>query len=91
MNLQTKFVSLFLIVLFSTCSLALAQSVPQLVRKVLAATVSLEVRDENGATLGHGSGFFVRQNLIATNFHVIDGAAQGSARLVNKKTSYPLD
>ena len=30
-------------------------------------------------------------NLIATNFHVIDGAVKGIARLVNKGTAYPLE
>ena len=68
-----------------------AQSVPQLAKKALAATVSLEVRDGNGVTLGRGSGFFVRRNLIATNFHVIDGAALISAKLVNTKTSYFIE
>ena len=54
-----------------------AQTVPQIAEKALAATVSLEMRDRNGAVLSRGSGFFVRSNLIATNYHVIEG---GSAR-----------
>ena len=38
--------------------------------------------------LGRGSGFFVRPNLIATNYHVIEGAARGTAKLVDRhKTS----
>ena len=49
------------------------------------------MQDSNGDTLGHGSGFFVRPNLIATNFHVIDGAAKGYARLVNTATTYPIE
>ena len=91
MNPMNKVVVISLIFLLSAGSLSLAQSVPELAQKALAATVSLEMQDSNGDTLGHGSGFFVRPNLIATNFHVIDGAAKGYARLVNTATTYPIE
>ena len=65
-----------------------AQTAPQIAEKALAATVSLEMQDTNGVILGRGSGFFVRPNLIATNYHVIEGAARGTAKLVDRhKTS----
>ena len=91
MNPMNKVVVISLIFLFSAGSLSLAQSVPELAQKALAATVSLEMQDENGDTLKRGSGFFVRRGLIATNFHVIDGAAKGYARLVNTATTYPIE
>ncbi len=47
-------------------------------------------QDRNGITLGQGSGFFVRRNLIATNYHVIAGAARGTAKLVGKYTTYAI-
>ena len=40
--------------------------------------------------LRRGSGFFVRRNLIATNYHVIAGAARGTAKLVGKYTTYAI-
>ena len=49
------------------------------------------MQDEKGNTLGQGSGFFVRRNLIATNFHVIDGATKGYVKLVNTATTYPIE
>ena len=91
MNPKTRLIILSLVFLLSAPSFALAQSVPELAQKALAATVSLEMQDENGNTLGQGSGFFVRRGLIATNFHVIDGAAKGYARLVNTATTYPIE
>ena len=91
MSSKTKLIVLSLVFLLSAPSFTLAQSVPQLAQKALAATVFLEVQDENGETLGQGSGFFVRHDLIATNFHVIDGAAKGIAKLVNKETAYPVE
>ena len=59
--------------------------------KALAATVSLEMKDKSGKTLGIGSGFFVKPNLIATNYHVIEGAARGTAKLVGKYTTYNIE
>ena len=79
------------VLLFYILSSAPAQTVPQIAEKALAATVSLEMQDKNGKPLGRGSGFFVRRNLIATNYHVIEGAAQGTAKLVGKDTIYAIE
>ena len=68
-----------------------AQTVPQIAEKALAATVYLEMQDSNGIVLGFGSGFFVRQDLIVTNYHVIAGAARGIAKLVGTSTKYAIE
>ena len=91
MHLTKSGIIVFLALLLSAPGFASAQSVPELAQKALAATVSLEMQDEKGNTLGQGSGFFVRRNLIATNFHVIDGAAKGYVKLVNTATTYPIE
>lgn len=80
-----------LLVMFCGMNMASAQTAEQIAEKVLAATVYLEMKDRNGATLGFGSGFFVGENLIATNYHVIEGAAQGTAKLVGKYTTYIIE
>ena len=49
------------------------------------------MEDANGELLGYGSGFFVRSNQIVTNFHVIDGAAQGTAKLVDQEMEYAIE
>ena len=76
--------------IFSGANLTLAQTAEQISEKALAATVYLEMKDRNGTTLGFGSGFFVRENLIATNYHVIEGAASGTAKLVGKYRTYTI-
>ena len=91
MQLRIAAIIVFIALLLSAPSLASAQSVPELAKKALAATVSLEMQDSNGDTLGHGSGFFVRPNLIVTNYHVIDGASRGYAKLVNTAIAYPIN
>ena len=82
------------LLLFCTINTAPAQiilSAEDISEKALAATVYLEMQDKNGKTLGIGSGFFVKPNLIATNYHVIEGAAKGTAKLVGKYTTYNIE
>ena len=83
-----------LLLLFCTINTAPAQttlSAEDIAEKGLAATVYLEMQNKNGKTLGIGSGFFVQPNLIATNYHVIEGAAKGTAKLVGKYTTYNIE
>ena len=82
---------LAILLLFCTINILPAQTVPEIAEKALAATVYLEMKDSNGNTLGFGSGFFVKPNLIATNYHVIAGAASGTAKLVGKHTTYKIE
>ena len=82
------------LLLFCRVSTAPAQTTlpaEDIAEKALAATVYLEMQDQNGKPLGFGSGFFVRSNLIATNYHVIEGAAKGTAKLVDKYTTYDIE
>ena len=68
-----------------------AQDVPELAEKALASTVYLEMTDTNGKPISYGSGFFVSPTHIVTNFHVIAGAANGTARLVDIPKKYPIE
>jgi len=69
---------------------ATAQTTEQLAKKALAATVYLEMMDSTGDTVAIGSGLFVRNNLIATNYHVVEGTARGTAKLVGTYTKYTI-
>ena len=80
-----------IVLVFCTISRVSAQTASQIAEKALAATVYLEMQDSNGVPLGFGSGFFVRDNLIATNYHVIEGAARGSAKLVGQFSTYTIE
>ena len=85
------FIVTFTVLLFCLTNSPTAQTVPEIAEKALAATVYLEMQDSNGKTLGFGSGFFVKPNLIATNYHVIAGASSGTAKLVGKYTTYKIE
>lgn len=81
------------LLLFSTICIASAQTTlptEEITEKALASTVYLEMKDRNDKTLGIGSGFFVKTNIIATNYHVIEGAAKGTAKVVGKSTTYNI-
>ena len=79
------------LLLLSITTVASALTTEQIAKKALAATVYLEMKNSTGTTLGFGSGFFVKPNQIVTNFHVIEGAAQGTAKLVGKDTRYQIE
>ena len=80
-----------IVLVFCRISTVPAQTAPQIAEKALAATVYLEMQDSKGVPLGFGSGFFVGDNLIATNYHVIEGAARGRAKLVGQFSTYTIE
>ena len=88
---QLLLITPVIVLVFCTISRVPAQTAPQIAEKALAATVYLEMQDSNGVPLGFGSGFFVRDNLIATNYHVIEGAARGTAKLVGQFSTYTIE
>ncbi len=85
--------TLAFLLLFYTINTTSAQTIlpaEDIAEKALASTVYLEMKDTNDKTLGIGSGFFVKTNIIATNYHVIEGAANGTAKLVGKSRTYKI-
>ena len=81
------------LILFLFCGItaANAQSPQQIAKKALASTVLLVMEDANGQPLSLGSGFFIRNNQVATNLHVVKGASRGYAKLVGQKTKYDIE
>ncbi len=79
------------LVLLLCSTLASAQTPPQIAQKAFASTVLLVMEDANGQPLGLGSGFFVKPNQVATNLHVVEGAARGYAKLVGQKTKRDIE
>ena len=86
-----RHIALVALFLSTTATVIPAQTAEHIAEKALAATVYLEMQDSTGGILGIGSGFFVRRNLIATNYHVIEGAVGGTAKLVGEYTKYTIE
>ncbi len=71
---------------FTLCaSHAIAQTPREVAEKVMPSVVLLVMEDEHRQPLAMASGFVVRDGVIATNLHVIEGAASGYLRLVDEK------
>jgi S1-C subfamily serine protease len=52
-----------------------------------ASVVLVTTKDAKGRPVATGSGFVIREGVIATSFHVLRGAASGSVRLVGERES----
>jgi len=71
-------------------SFCLAQDARQVARQVLPSVVVVTISDSAGRPLAQGSGFFVTENIVATNLHVIYGAAEAAIRLVGNSKIYSV-
>jgi len=72
-------------------STVLAQTAQEIAKKAFNSTVLLVMEDANGQPLSLGSGFFVRDGEVASNLHVVEGAARGYAKIVGQKTKYDIE
>jgi hypothetical protein len=71
-------------------ALSAAEAARDIAKKVLPSVVLLVMEDEAGRPLRMGSGFVLREGVIATNMHVIKGASRGYGRLPGDKTKYDI-
>lgn len=85
-----RFIALVLLLAVSI-PIANAQTPQQIRKKASASTVLLEMKDARNNPTGQGSGFFVANGLIATNYHVIKEASRGTAKLVHDQTSFEIE
>jgi hypothetical protein len=68
-----------------------AQTAQEIAKKAFDSTVLLVMEDTNGQPLSLGSGFFVSGGEIASNLHVVEGAARGYGKLVGQKTKFDIE
>jgi len=58
---------------------------PELVRRIKPSAVAIETFDAKGATLSRGSGFFISNDKIITNRHVIEKSSRVEIHLMDGK------
>lgn len=62
----------------------------EIVKKLFPSTVIIFVHDKDNQPLAQGSGFVIDDELIATNFHVIEGAAGGYVKFVGDDRKHEI-
>lgn len=67
-----------------------AQIGRQIAQNSFPSVVLLVMQDANRHTTSFGSGFFVRDGIVATNLHVVEGAAGGYVKLVGQSRKYDI-
>lgn len=65
-----------------------AQTAAQLAQKTFPSVVMIVTSDASGQPLALGSGFLVGDGEIATNLHVIEGAAAARIKLIGQSETY---
>lgn len=90
MRVSTGVISIMLLAVLVGASIGLPQSAEQLAQRAFPSVVLLVMQDAHEQPVALGSGFFVRDSLVATNLHVIRGASRGYAKLVGQATRFPI-
>jgi trypsin-like peptidase/surface-adhesin protein E len=62
----------------------LAQDAREVARQVLPSVVVVTTYDGTGRPLTLASGFFVTENIVVTNFHVIEGSSDAAIKVVGE-------
>jgi len=84
------FLPVVLLLLIPASTVTAQQALPELVRKVKPAVVSIITYDSEGEPLMTGSGFFVDHCKVVTNLHVIRGATKVEIKMLDGKgRTYP--
>jgi len=79
------------ITFISILSATQAQITPQqIAQKSFKSTVLISINDKNQQPLGLGSGFVLENNMVATNFHVIENSYGGFVKLVGSEKKYKI-
>ena len=60
---------------------AFGQTAREVARKSFPSVVSIEMQDGAGYPMAFGSGFFVEDEVVASNFHVVEGASKGTIKM----------
>ena len=63
----------------------------QIAQKALASTMLILTTDATGDPMALGSGFFISDDQIVSNWHVVEGATTAYALSVDEKTRYKIE
>lgn len=70
---------------------SMAQTASVIAKNSFPSVVLIQTVDEDGVAKSLGSGFFVRPNIVVTNYHVIKGASAASLKQVGNSKFHLVD
>lgn len=71
--------------------LAAAQAAKQVAKSSFPSVALLVLQDSHQQPISLGSGFFVREGIVATSLHVLEGASNGYVKIVGRPTKYAIN
>lgn len=83
-------IAVALILLICLLTIAQSQTPREVAQKTLPSVVLIIGESNKGKAISLGSGFFVREDIIATNNHVIEGASSLYAKIRGSNKFYAL-
>jgi S1-C subfamily serine protease len=89
-NYRVPTAGLVLLFLLIPWSAACGESARAVAESAFRSVVLVRMEDSNGRPIAMGSGFFVREDLVVTNYHVVNGASRGYVKLVGENNSYEI-
>jgi hypothetical protein len=66
------------------------QKAQQVAQSSFPSVVLLVMEDENAQPISLGSGFFVRDGIVATNLHVVEASVRGYAKLIGHNSKFDI-
>lgn len=84
-----KFLKLLVLIVLPVQLFASQDLLPELVRRIKPSAVAIETFDARGERLSRGSGFFIDNDRIVTNRHVLEGAHRAEIHAANGAV-YPV-
>jgi len=85
----TDFHLAFVLLMVLSSSAVAQESLPDLVRRIKPAVVTVIIYDDKGNVAGSGSGFFVGPDRVVTNQHVVQGAYRAEVKMITDR-AYPV-
>lgn len=75
----------------STTIWEIQQSPQEIAKKAFPSVVVVLINDNNGQPVSLGSGFVVKNGIVATNLHVIEDGDSGFVKIVGADRQYPIE
>ena len=82
---------LILLIICALAPMVRAQTAMNVAKKAFPSVVMIVMEDANRQPNAIGSGFFVAEGVVASNFHVVEGGAGGFVKIIGDKTKYEIE